>query len=902
MLELGPLSFASGWMLSGLLLLPALWWLLRITPPAPRRQNFPAIQFLLALTDRQQSAARTPWWLLVLRLALAAVLLTALAHPVLNAPPVRTASGPWLLVVDNGWSSAKSWRQGQDAALALLDQAEQAGEPVLLLPTAPGPDGQPPALSKLQSAAQARGALAALAPQPWLADRRAALQALAGLDVKPGHVVWLTDGLASDGDSDLTARLTALGPLEILRPHPARTARILLPPRLGRADLDVTILRASGGMADGVTVIASDTQGRTLARAQTLLPMGQTSADASFTLPTELANRIARLDIEGESSAAATVLLDQSNQRHPVGLVDNQGPSNASPLLDDLYYTQQALSPLAEVRRGTVDTLLRRDLSLIVMPDQGRIDDADATRLSGWVDNGGVLVRLAGPKLARNPDALLPVRLRGGGRTLGGAMSWTSPMSLAPMPESGPFAGLAVPPDLKVRSQVLAEPSLDLNDKTWARLEDGTPLVTAQTKGKGWLVLIHTTVWPDWSDLGMSGLFPAMLERLLDLSRGLTAASPDHPLPPAALLDGFGRLTSPDSMAGGIAESLPGDTDRLILGPRHPPGYYGTDKARRAVNLSPTLPPPHALALPAAASVRDLGDIPQARDLQPPLLVVALVLLLADMLALLLLRLGLRVTVGRKGGTAALLALALLLGLDRTGHAADGLPEAVRSAALETRLAYVKTGDQSLDDISRAGLSGLSAAVVRRSTATLGEPVAVDLEKDSLTMYPLLYWPVSRSQPALSAAAQRRLNDYMRLGGMILIDGRGQTDPQDLRALTDGLDIPALTPLTENHVLTRSFYLLREWPGRQAGATVYVQDGEQAANDNVSPVVIGDGDWAAAWAVDRRGNPMFSVTPGGERQRELALRFGVNLIMYALTGSYKADQVHVNAILERLRQ
>ena len=60
--------------------------------------------------------------------------------------------------------------------------------------------------------------------------------------------------------------------------------------------------------------------------------------------------------------------------------------------------------------------------------------------------------------------------------------------------------------------------------------------------------------------------------------------------------------------------------------------------------------------------------------------------------------------------------------------------------------------------------------------------------------------------------------------------------------------------------------------------------------------------WAAAWATDRQGRPLFAAVPGGETQREYAVRFGVNVAMYALTGNYKGDQVHVESILERMKR
>ena len=74
------------------------------------------------------------------------------------------------------------------------------------------------------------------------------------------------------------------------------------------------------------------------------------------------------------------------------------------------------------------------------------------------------------------------------------------------------------------------------------------------------------------------------------------------------------------------------------------------------------------------------------------------------------------------------------------------------------------------------------------------------------------------------------------------------------------------------------------------------------ATDSVSAVIITSNDLAGAWAQDKRGQPMFPLTPGGARQREMALRGGVNLVMYTLTGNYKSDQVHVRDLLERLGQ
>jgi len=238
----------------------------------------------------------------------------------------------------------------------------------------------------------------------------------------------------------------------------------------------------------------------------------------------------------------------------------------------------------------------------------------------------------------------------------------------------------------------------------------------------------------------------------------------------------------------------------------------------------------------------------------------------------------------------------------------------VVQATSELRLSYVRTGDEQVDAVSRAGLAGLTGTLNRRTAVETGEPLPVDIERDDLIFFPLLYWPVVSQQAPPSAAAIERINRYLATGGTILFDTRDGNDQtpgsfggpalsaQRLRRLAGGIKIPPLVPIPPDHVLTKSFFLLHDFPGRWNAGTLWVEPSEDRVNDGVSSVIVGANDWAAAWAVDRQGRPAFAVVPGGEPQREMAMRFGVNLVMYVLTGNYKSDLVHVPAILERLGQ
>ena len=677
--------------------------------------------------------------------------------------------------------------------------------------------------------------------------------------------------------------------------------------RAGTA-LVARIVRADAARPEPVTVRLGAGDGRLLTRETVAFDAGQTSRDIRLEVPVELRNEAASLRIEGESTAGATVLLDERWRRRPVGLVSGRPDGENQPLLSDLHYLNRALEPYNEVRRGTIGDLLKRDLAILILSDVGALTGEEAQAVEAWVKKGGLLVRFAGPRLAQNADQLVPVRLRLGDRTLGGALSWSEPARLQPFGEKSPFYGLKVPDDVLVQRQVLAEPSVDLADRTWARLADDTPLVTSEKRGSGWVVLVHTTASPDWSNLSLSGLFVEMLRRLAGLSEGVAGTNQAGTLEPLEVLDGYGRLVPPPP----TAFPMPGDAFKPeAIGPRHPPGFYGTEEARRALNLTAGLtkiepfgPMPGGVAVGGYAARGEVA-------LKPALLAAAMALTILDLLIALALRglLGRWARPRRAATTAAAGALLLALALPYGTARADDAHSTKVTA--ETYLAHVRTGDPSVDEVARAGLDGLVEVLNRRTAVETAGAMGVDVEVDELAFYPLLYWPVTPNAKPLTDRARSRLNEYLKNGGTILFDTRDQatsfgpgagSGSLALQRVAQGLDIPPLAPVPPDHVLTKAFYLMQDFPGRYAGGDVWVEAREGRANDGVSPVLIGSNDWAAAWAVDSRGQPRFAVAPGGERQREMAFRFGVNLVMYALTGNYKADQVHVPAILERLGQ
>ena len=926
MLNLGLLAFAQPWLLLALGGLPILWLLLRLTPPAPRRMVFPAVRLLAGLKVAEETPARTPWWLLLLRLLIVALIILGLAQPLLNPAAQLSGSGPLVLIVDDGWAAARFWPARQVAAANLLGQAEREDRPVVLLTTAPDAQDAPPKASGLLPAAEARRLLQGVRPKPWPSDHGAALSAVGDLEL-PGtaHVVWLSDGLAGPDSAALAAALQRLGSLQVLRETGAGLAHLALPPENQGVDLVARALRADTGAAGAAAALAIAGDGRILAKVPLIFEPGDTEASALLDLPTEMRNRIAMISIEGETTAGATVLLDERWRRRPVGLVLAGTQQEAQPLLSETYYLESALQPFTELRKGSVPDLLQRQIAVLVLPDGVVLSSDERSRIATWVAAGGLLLRFAGPHSVAQAqgaqasggqaaDDLLPVRLRGGDRILGGALTWDTPARLAPFAADSPFAEIALPDDVVIRRQVLAEPSLDLGEKTWARLTDGTPLVTADRRGDGWLVLFHTTANTEWSNLPISGLFVEMLRRVMAISQGVSGGGGTAALPPLEVMDGFGSLGAPPATV--LALDI-GEGQQSSVGPRHPPGYYGNDSLRQAHNLSRFVTTLEPLGgLPAGVAAGAYHESPE-QDLKPWLLALALALALADLLISLLLR-------GLLRPAAALVRPAVVLGLG-FGLALAGLAAAPPAAAqagddgraleatLMTRLAYIETGDAAVDETSRAGLLGLTRVLERRTSVEAGPPLGIVLGRDDMAFFPLVYWPITSTQRQPNSADIDQINDFLAHGGTILFDLReasggaqifsgGSRGTRDLQRLTQGIAMPPLAPVPVDHVLRKSFYLMEDFPGRFVGGTLWLESAGENVNDGVASVLIGSNDWAGAWAVNELGRPLNAVVPGGPRQREMAYRFGVNLVMYALTGNYKADQVHIPFILERLGQ
>lgn len=915
MFSLGGLTFLAPYLLAALAGIPVLWWILRVMPPRPKVVKFPAFFLLQDLRTDVRTPAHTPWWLLVLRSLIVAFFILALAEPVMKlSAGLPGSGGNVLVVIDNGWASAANWGARQEKLREYLSQIRRSGRPVIFLPTAADEgDGKLHSIGPMEEG-EAQGWAEHLKPVAWPADHKGA--AAIATDViekhKITHSVFLSDGTTTQtmNGRALMDALRKSGSMTLVKDDAVNAPYILRKTAVKPGQLSLSLERLNPTMGNDTQLLAAYApDGSVLDNVKVDFPPGKRVAEVKWDVLNEMRSKVSRIGLQRTPMASATFLTDSQWQQRPVGIVADVAHRDRDSFLNEVYYLKRALATGA-TEVDDVDKLLPKSLSAIIWPDTAALTSIERVDLLKWVEQGGFLIRFAGPNLAANPDdPLLPVKLRFGLRALEGAMTWEKPVKLAAnIPDGSPLTGLEVPEDVFVTRQVLADPTPDTFEHTWLQLEDGTPLLTGAPVGKGVIVLVHTTAGTDWSNFCYSGLFVSALQRMISLSTGISDYKAQALLTPFMVLDGFGRVQTPGAKT--IISALD-PKNRFEPSAFTPPGLYGTEQQFQVFNLGDALP-----------EMVPLGDIPAGTDIQeyklsgergmkPDFLKWALWLLLIDTILTLWMRgaFARPVRAGKLG--AAILFVVLMTATP--AQAQDELTSI--DLASNIYLAYVETGDSSVDMVSFNGLTGLMNTINSRTTIKIKGVRGVNPAADMLYYYPMLYWPMTPVQAPLSSLATRNIQNYMAQGGLILFDTRDQqfADPsgkitnatigtKQLRDVTGGLRLPELKAVERGNILTKTFYLLDEFPGAYGGGTLWTEKEPSADNDGVTSALIGGNDWAAAWSQSYDDRARYPVTPGGEQQREMAYRFGVNVMMMALAGNYKSDQVHVPYILERLHR
>ena len=364
------------------------------------------------------------------------------AGPVLNPDNAPGRTGRLLIFVDDYWPAASDWSQRMQVIEARLEQAQAAARPVSLVLASSVGRGDVDQDTVWQTADAWQSALPGQSPVAWDAPYAVSedwTRAQGSTDV-----LWISDGVARAGRADMITHFEQMGAVEVLEPPSARIG--ILPATLDGGDLVLSVLSTGPAPATDLTVeaLGPDPEGieRVLLSTPVAFDSGTNRAELRLTVPSELRNRIDRIQIADHRAAGAVTLADDSLRRRRVALLNTVGEREGLELLSPLHYLREALVTTAEtIELPALSELIKAGPDVIILPDVASFSDTDREALTDWVTDGGLLLRFAGPQLASADlgqgveDTLLPVRLRAGGRVVGGAMSWGDPRTLAPFTE-----------------------------------------------------------------------------------------------------------------------------------------------------------------------------------------------------------------------------------------------------------------------------------------------------------------------------------------------------------------------------------------------------------------------------------------------------------------------------------
>ena len=859
---MGGFTFAAPILLAGLAALPLLWLIIRRSPPPANLVALPTLKLLSTEDIPPPQAARAPIWLLLFRLAALALLVLGLAGPRIVPEGVATHPAQFTILIDNGVMSAARWDEMRAAARDRIDALADGGTRFRIAPTAE--EATPSGPLPFVDAETARAQLSALPLRPWLLDREAAARRIDDAS----SALWVSDGMESDGANALRE---ALGSAEVASfPSP------------------VPVILGAGPTHEGVAVRLSRALGQE-GEARVRVKAANGREIASARAPFDNRVTAVRIPVAGPDAAdahrvtagpgaAATQVLSGGLDRARAAIFDNGG--DTPPLQRGSFYIRRAVEPFADVVETTLAGGPDSDANLFLFDDVP-LTEAAAEPYLARIRDGAVAISFAGPRTAENGTALSPVPLRVGARAFGGSLSWDEPQHFAAFDPKGPLAGLtAAKDDHEIRRQLLAR-DMPANTMTWARLGDGTPAVTARREGRGLLVMLHTSAAPDWSDLPLSGLFARLLERLVPLARSPQALdiSGEGEWILDRELNADGTLGPPERAARVGAEDWP----RVQPAPETPPGLYRSGDAVRALNLSDWFSRHPDIRPLETGSLRRAETLAAPREFGPILLALAAIMLAVDLFVALFLRGAILPRTGsaRRAAAPTLAVLAALL------FAGPLLAQQSAPPPGDSGFSLAYVGGTADDAVLAEGLANLSEMLRRRTAVSPGPPRAVRPDAPDLGRYPLLYWPAA-ARGAMTAPEAQNLRAYLARGGMVIFDfGRPFDGTTDARTLLSPLGLPTLDEVGPAHVLMKSYYLL----GNPGGGALWVEAGTEGESGQVSSVLIGGGDWARIWAGAKTVPP--SV-------RENAFRFGINAVFYALTGTYKADQVHTRTLLDRI--
>lgn len=893
-----------------LILLPIIWFISKNIPPKPKTQILPSLRFLKGIKTNKPQNFDAPLWLKILRSFAIGLIILGLASPIWQKEKaINNQNNNYIFIFENGLSGANEFEIAKNNAIKIIENNEAISKnsnQYIILQSANAQDIAP------KTASNAIAILEKMQPAPFFTSDKNLLNAFAKINIK-AQIFYFGDGLKHQFQNELFNKIKSFGNINYLAPSSPFFA--INNVKINENSLNIQII-GNGNSAQ----LESYDIGNNLLSTNNI-----STGNNNINLGANIINKITYLKIKGQNNAGATWIINSFEKRLNIGIENIKNPDN--PLLSENYYIENAAKIIGNVNSASIDELVKMRPNAIIFPDRNGFSQNEIQELINYINQGGMVIRYAGAKAASaNNDILLPAKISPQIKVMNNSFSWVE-NTIEPFPQNSPLFGLDIDPNIQINGLVRTEESNNVD--IWARLKDKSPLISAKKMGQGYIVLIHMPASSIWSNLALSKYQYEFLRRIMSKTQGqslpVSERAPTLPLVPQIIINGNGKIEKPNENIKAIA---PEDWQKASPSFLTPPGIYEGGSSLFIMNALKTDFNIEALNPPNYFKKLNIENNQFA--FKPILVLFGALLLLFDMIFSSKSNLKFKKPKSFKniGKIMGALALISLFGFEASpniskaqnldenslvpwGQVLDEPPPIGSQQETKTnstlKLAYIITNDEHINNEAKQGLEALAKAMTMRTNAEVAEVVGIHPNSDELAFYPIIYWLLPDNPQSLDEKSTKALDFYMQNGGVVFIDTKGKgksikASQDAVKAALNGLHVPPLEKTPQDHVLNRTFYLLHSYPSNFGDANLFIESKESSnmsANDGVSPIIIGDGEFAAVWAKFNNQSPLASRNQE-ELDQELAIRFGINICMYALTGQYKNDQLHIPMILQRI--
>ena len=888
---------------------PVIWKFLKSKPLTVELKKFPAISLISKIKSIDNTFENNSLLIIILRFLIFVLLVIALSKPYFKNVAKNVELKQILLIVDDSWESGINWYSKIEKIKSLLDSNSLENISYTLVTSSKVNENKFKFL-KNKNSSEILAFVNSIKPNSWNSDFNELFKFLE-TDIKSYEkIFWFTESLISESKKNFFLKIKDNNLKIIQSLNKELSPLIFLKEQKIKGNYIFEIYDFNK-FYKNVVIDCYDIRDRLILR-KNVKGSDKSNSDWNITqvdlrIAKEFDDSIIYFHFNNLMSSTAKVMKTNISGQKKVGIIQPNYSKKIIEFNRANFYIENAMKSDHDISTGSVSDLISKKISLMFSDDFDSSFISEEEKIINWIKSGGTFVKFGGEKFLNTINKQTNKKFFGifepesDPVNLDHELSFRKDLSLKNFKKGNLFYGLIVNEKVKVNKYIELKKNLEFkNLQHLAYLENGAPLISEFEIGKGKLVFFHIPANTNWSTLPLSILFVNILEKLNLYSKGVKENSNNQIFKPFKILDGLGTFEDPSLNTMNLNEKdLRKNTYQLNY--QNPPGIYKNKSDLYGLNMPNYLKDKkYTFSFPDEYLINEFNKF-EVKNLRKNIVFCILFLFLLETFLTLQNRDIFKIKFFRSSTKFLSLILIITTVLTFKVESADQVINKVNT----TKLAYVKTGNKEVDEISKNGILSISEYITSKTSVILDSPDEVDLEEHDIFFYPILYFPFINSKETVGEKKIRKLQNFINNGGILIFDCKNNFEKffiddclDDILLNFKDLDISSPIKLQNKNTLSKSFYLLKEFPGRR-NQDVFVSFNNQINNNEVVSVIFGINDWSGSWAKSDNGFEL-PILSGTEEQRTLSFRFGVNIVVYSLTGNYKSDQVHIPEILKRM--